>query len=131
MEGWLDQALTRLGIAAPDGFAYQGHSLRSLGASGMAAIGVPRHVYVWICGWARGSNVVDRHYIDPTFLPSAAAYALYGWALARQWLTDAPVPVARTTLPDPRVAPPAPAPPTQADTPPHVRAARAIRALPH
>ena len=85
MEGWLSSALHRSGISAPAGFAYQGHSLRSLGASAMAAIGVPRHIYVWLGGWARGSNVVDRCYIDPTFQPSAAAFALYGWALSRQF----------------------------------------------
>ena len=85
MEGWLSSALRRAGIRAPEGFAYQGHSLRSLGASGMAAIGVPRHIYVWLGGWARGSNVVDRCYIDPTFQPSPAAFALFGWALGRQF----------------------------------------------
>ena len=61
MEGWLDSALTRLGIEAPPGFAYQGHSIRSMGASCMAAIGVDRHIYVWIGGWACGSTTVDKH----------------------------------------------------------------------
>ena len=86
MERWLDRALRRCGVSAPAGFAYQGHSLRSLGASAMAAIGVERHIYIWLGGWARGSSVVDRCYIDPTFMPSPAAYALYGWALSRQFL---------------------------------------------
>jgi hypothetical protein len=88
----------------------------------MAAIGVPRHVYVWVGGWRRGSSVVDECYIDPTFVPSAAAHALYGWALTRQYTADAGVPVVATTLPDPR----AQTAPTLPDTPPHVRAARAI-----
>ncbi|KOO31092.1 integrase family protein, partial [Chrysochromulina tobinii] len=39
MERWLDHALTRCRIRPPPGFAYLGHSLRSLGASAMAAIG--------------------------------------------------------------------------------------------
>ena len=93
----------------------------------MAAIGVPRHVYVWLGGWKRGSVVVDALYVDPTFQPSAAALALYGWALSHQYTADAGTVVATTTLPDPR-APAAPQPPapTAADTPPHVRVARSI-----
>jgi len=80
-ERWLHDALRRCDISAPPGvrvptpgFAYRGHSMRSLGASAMAAIGMPRHVYIWIGSWAWGSSVVDRCYIDPTFFPSAAAY---------------------------------------------------------
>ena len=107
METWLANALTRLGISAPPGFAYQGHSLRSMGASSMAAIGVERHLYTWICGWARGSEVVEKLYIDPTVLPDAACYAFYGWALSRQYAADAGVVVAATRLPDPLHTPPA------------------------
>ena len=65
----------------------------------MAAIGVARHIYIWVGGWAAGSTTVDKHYIDPTVLPSPAAYALYSWA--RQHEADAGVVVARETLPDP------------------------------
>ena len=79
MGAWLAASLDRVGIAAPPGFAYLGHSIRSMAVSAMAAIGVPRHVYIWICGWARGSTVVDKHYLDPTFPASPAAIALYGW----------------------------------------------------
>ena len=68
----------------------------------MAAIGVDRHIYIWIGGWARGSDVVDRCYIDPTFMPSPAAYQLYGWALSRQYAPGPGEVVAATTLPDPR-----------------------------
>ena len=125
METWLEQALRQAGITAPEGFAYQGHSLRSLGTSAMAAIGVPRHIYIWLGGWTRGSQVVDRHYIDPTFMPSPAAYALYGWALKRQFMADAGVVAATTTLPDPREESACTAP-TQRDTPPHRIVARAI-----
>jgi hypothetical protein len=121
MEGWLASALRRCGVAAPAGFAYQGHSLRSLGVSAMAAIGVPRHVYVWVGGWARGSSVVDEAYVDPTFTPSAAAYALYGWALTRQYASESAVPFVATALPDPR-EPPSPTP----AEPAHMAAARAI-----
>ena len=66
----------------------------------MAAIGVERHIYAWIDGWKDGSVTVDRHYIDPTVLPSAVAYALYGSALSRQYLTDGGVVVGAMTLPD-------------------------------
>ena len=91
----------------------------------MAAIGVPRHIYIWLGGWARGSGVVDRCYIDPTFLPSPAAYALFGWALMRHFSAEAGTVVRTTTLPDPRLAAPAPGP-TLPESPAHVRAARAI-----
>ena len=91
----------------------------------MAAIGVPRHIYIWLGGWARGSGVVDRCYIDPTFAPCAAAYALYGWALQRRFSADSGTIVRAQTLPDPRLAAPAPGP-TLPKSPAHVRAARAI-----
>ena len=63
--------------------------------------------------------------IDPTFMPSPAAYALYGWALKRQFMADAGVVEAATTLPDPREESACTAP-TQRDTPPHRIVARAI-----
>ena len=126
MERWLAHALTRCSVRAPPGFAYLGHSLRSLGASAMAAIGVPRHIYIWLGGWARGSSVVDRCYIDPTFAACPAAYALYGWALSGLYGADAGTVVRATTLPDPRLTAPAPGQ-TLPESPAHVRAARAIR----
>ena len=33
MEQWLAASLDAAGVSAPEGFAYQGHSLRSMGAS--------------------------------------------------------------------------------------------------
>ena len=84
-ESWFMSVLERLSVRAPHGFAYLAHSVRSGAASAQAAIGVPRHIYVWVGGWARGSSVVDRTYIDPTVLPSPAAYRLYGWLLSRQY----------------------------------------------
>ena len=94
----------------------------------MAAIGVERHYYIWLGGWARGSSVVDRCYIDPTFMPSAAAYALYGWALSRQYRAGTAEVVRTVQLPDPRcMQPAAERPPTQPDvTPAHVRLARRL-----
>ena len=115
METWVAAALSRCKIKAPLGFAYQGHSLRSGGASAMAAIGVARHIYVWLGGWARGSSTVEKHYIDPTVLPSPAAYAFFGWALSRQYQADGGTVEEFTPLPDPLdepSRPQAPAPPT-------------------
>ena len=101
MEGWLKNALERVHVRAPAGFAYLGHSIRSMGASSMAAIGVEPHLYRWIGGWQRGSVVVEKHYVDPTVLPTPAAYALYGWALTRQYTASAGVRVEAEVLPDP------------------------------
>ena len=101
MEGWLASSLRSIGVAAPEGFAYQGHSLRSMGASCMVAIGVPRPIYTWVGGWARGSVTVERDYIDPTVLPTPAAYALYGWILARAYTTGPSQVQTRQLLPDP------------------------------
>ena len=88
---WLAAALARASVVAPPGFAYLGHSIRSLGASAMSAIGVDRHVSVWLGGWAPGSSTMEKHYLDPTMLPSPAAYALYGWALSRQYACGDPI----------------------------------------
>ena len=101
MEQWFAAGLSEAGIQAPPGFAYQGHSIRSMAASAMAAIGVPRHVYIFVGGWARGSTVVDKHYIDPTFRPSPAAYSLYGWLLASAYSADAGTVEVGVPLPDP------------------------------
>ena len=100
---WVEHSV---GVVAPPGFAYQVHSLCSMGASCMAAIGVERHIYVWIGGWARGSDTVDKHYIDPTVLPTPAAYALWGWALTRQYTADAGVIEWHEPLPDPALEAP-------------------------
>ena len=88
----------------------------------VAAIGVDRHIYIWVGGWVRGSSVVDEHYVDPTVLPTPAAYALYGWALSRQYRAEAGVIVAATVLPDPLAEPASPS------TPAHVRVAARISA---
>ena len=72
-----------------------------MGASAMAAIRVPRHIYIFIGGWARASTVVDKHYIDPTFPPSQAAYAMYGWLLSHEWSADAGVLQRGEVLADP------------------------------
>ena len=101
MSRWLAAALARTGAEAPQGFAYLGHSLRAGAVSAMAAIGVPRHLYVWLGGWSPSSRTVDKHYIDPTVLPTPACYQLWGWALTRQSCADAGVVVRAVPLPDP------------------------------
>ena len=57
-------------------------------------------------GWARGSGTVDKHYIDPTVLPTPAAYDLWGWALTRQYTADAGVIKWHEPLPDPALEAP-------------------------
>ena len=101
MGGWLATALQRSGISAPAGFAYLGHSLRSGGVSTMACMGISRPVYVWVGGWARGSSVVDRDYLDPTMLPSPDAYSIFGWLLEREFAVGPGVAAERSRLPDP------------------------------
>ena len=91
MEGWIAGLLQTLRIQAPPGFVYLGHSIRSGSASAMAAIGVPRHLYVWVGGWSPTSRTVDKHYIEPTVMPTPAAHALFGWLLQRSYQSDAGV----------------------------------------
>ena len=67
----------------------------------MAAIGVPRYFYTWLGGWVHSSTTVEKCYLDPTVLPTSAAYALYDWALSRGFESDAPISGTSSTLPDP------------------------------
>ncbi len=101
MAAWLERLLERLQVRAPPSFAYLPHSIRSGTASAMAAIGIPRHIYVWIGGWSPTSTTVEKHYVDPTVLPTASALRLYGWARARAYTTDRPRWERRAPLPDP------------------------------
>ena len=79
MEAWLADTLHEDGIAAPLGFAYLGHSLRSGASSGMEAIGISRFRGNWMGGWSQTGRTRELHYIDPSILPSPAAYAFFGW----------------------------------------------------
>ena len=125
MSGWLASALARCDITAPPGVAYLGHSIRSGAASAQAAIGVDHLLIRWLGGWARGSATMERDYIDPTVLPTPAAYALWGWALSRQYSADAGVVGRFVPLPDPREVLPCAAPPPR--RPPTPRAAPRLR----
>ena len=52
------------------------------------------------------NTIVDRHYVDPTVLPTPAAFQLWGWVLSRQYVACHPVPSReRLVLPDPREMP--------------------------
>ena len=81
MSSWVRMELDSLGISAPPGFAYQGHSLRSGGSSAAEAIGVSRFRGNWLGGWSQSGSTRERHYIDPSITPSPGAYALLGWLL--------------------------------------------------
>lgn len=81
MSTWVAETLADVGAAAPPGFAYLGHSLRSGASSAAEAIKVPRARGDWLGGWAPGSNTRERHYIDPTVGPSPSAFRLLGWLL--------------------------------------------------
>ena len=81
MSAWVAETLSEMGVAAPAGFAYQGHSLRSGGSSAAEAIGVPRFRGNWLGGWSQAGKTRELHYMDPSVLPSPEAYALMGWLL--------------------------------------------------
>ncbi|KAL1530324.1 hypothetical protein AB1Y20_001233 [Prymnesium parvum] len=82
MSDWLSRTLTEVGIAAPPGFAYLGHSLRSGASSTAEAIGVSRYRGNWLGGWAQTGNTREAHYMDPSFQPTPAAFAWFGWLLS-------------------------------------------------
>ena len=90
MSAWVATALEEMGIAAPDGFAYQGHSLRSGGSSAAEAIGLSRFRGNWLGGWAQSGNTRELRYIDPSTRPTRAAYQLLGWLLEGTFVLGEP-----------------------------------------
>ena len=88
MSSWVSVVLDELHIAAPAGFAYLGHSLRSGGSSAAEAIGVPRFRGNWLGGWSQAGRTRELHYLDPSILPTPAAYALLGWLLDSHYVAD-------------------------------------------
>ena len=90
MEGWLEATLRRVGVRAPAGFAYLGHSIRSGGSSAAEAIGVPRFRGNWLGGWSQSGKTRELHYMDPSVLPSPAAYGLLGWLLDGTYEAEPP-----------------------------------------
>ena len=90
MAAWVTTTLTEEGISAPAGFAYLGHSLRSGGSSAAEAIGVPRFRGNWLGGWSQSGKTRELHYMDPSVLPSRAAYGLLGWLLDGTYEAELP-----------------------------------------
>ena len=66
-------------------------SLRSGGSSAAEAIGVQRFRGNWLGGWSPSSRVREVHYLDPSVLPTPAAYSMFGWLRAGVYSADAPV----------------------------------------
>ena len=91
MSAWLADVLAEERVAAPEGFAYLGHSFWAGGSSAAEAIGVPRFRGNWLGGWRLGSSVRERLYIDPSILPTPAAHALFGWLAAGVYEAGLPV----------------------------------------
>lgn len=85
MSAWLADALRDLGVSAPPGFAYLGHSLRSGASSAAEAIRISKYKGNWLGGWSQTGRTRELHYIDPSFQPTPASYAFFGWLLEGQY----------------------------------------------
>jgi hypothetical protein len=88
MSSWVSTALEELGIVAPEGFVYQGHSARSGGSSAAEAISVSRFRGDWLGGWSQTGRTRELHCIDLSVRPTAGAYALFGWLLESCFSTE-------------------------------------------
>ena len=75
---WLANVLRVCDIQPPAGVVYQPGSLRSGMASACTAIGIPRPRIEFLGGWVPGSSALTTHYIDPTMIADASAYAVFG-----------------------------------------------------
>ena len=80
IDDWLKMVLSHLGIAAPRGELWSGHSLRKGAASAADALGVSMARICHMGGWSSRSATV-RDYIDPTCPSSAAGRRYFGWLL--------------------------------------------------
>jgi hypothetical protein len=89
-KSWVSVTFAEIGAVPPPGFAYLGHSLRSGGSSAAEAIRVPRYRGNWLGGWSQAGRTREVHYLDPSILPTPAAYALFGWLLAGEYTLDQP-----------------------------------------
>eukprot|EP00873_Tetraselmis_striata_P000141 jgi/Tetstr1/420405/TSEL_011521.t1 len=76
--GWLQLVAHMLEEHPPLGFVWTSHSLRKGTATAAYAIGVVLKKIKHFGGWAELSSVV-LDYINPTALPCAASWQLYGW----------------------------------------------------
>jgi integrase/recombinase XerD len=82
VDAWLKEVLDHLGVQAPAGEAWTGHSLRIGAASAMDAAGVSMRRICHMGGWASQSSAV-KDYIDPTCPSSDAGRRYFAWLLPR------------------------------------------------
>ena len=90
MSAWVATTLSEVGISAPPGFAYLGHSLRSGGSSALEAIGVSRYRGNWLGGFSQQGRTRELHYLDPSVLPTPEAHMLMGWLLLGDYVAETP-----------------------------------------
>ncbi|KAL1530472.1 hypothetical protein AB1Y20_001374 [Prymnesium parvum] len=79
MSAWLEHALRELGIAAPAGLAYLGHSLRSGASSAAEAIRVSRFRGNWLGAWVGTEWEHSRASLHRSFFPGHARSILLVW----------------------------------------------------
>eukprot|EP00873_Tetraselmis_striata_P027947 jgi/Tetstr1/448211/TSEL_035499.t1 len=77
-DDWLQLVAHMLEEHLPPGFVWTSHSLRKGAATAAYAIGVVLQKIKHFGGWAQLSSVV-LDYINPTALPCAASWQLFGW----------------------------------------------------
>ena len=77
---FLKLSLSTLGISAPAGFSYTGHSTRSGAATESNALGVSLTTICFWGDWSSKSHTV-QDYIDPSCPPSPEARVFFGWML--------------------------------------------------
>ena len=97
---WIAVAATRTSTFRP---SLEGEAYRQSARYSVTPRALPRTPIVG--GWARGSTVVDKHYIDPTFRPTPAAHALYGWLLSSSYSAGPGTVEVGVPLPDPWLEP--------------------------
>lgn len=79
LSGWLLAACGLVGATPPPGFSWSSHSLRKGAATAAFAQGVSLLRIKYYGGWASGSVVVERDYIDPTVTPSPGSAYFFGF----------------------------------------------------
>ena len=82
VDTWLKLVLDHLGVSAPEGESWTGHSLRIGAASAADAEGVTLRRICWMGGWTSQSSAV-KDYIDPTCPSSASGRRYFGWLLPK------------------------------------------------
>jgi hypothetical protein len=75
----LSLSLRTLNTSAPAGFKWTSYSLRKGAASGASCIGASLPVIKYMDGWTKNSSVTKGKYIDPTMIPTNAAWRFFGW----------------------------------------------------